>query len=307
VKPYRARMLVGSAVGLATVVALVTPQAGAHEGPGTRSDAARFDMTGTVVSVAGDIACGTTVAAYNGGDGTATQCRQKYTSELILDSDAVWTLGDHAYPTATAKQLTAAYDPTWGRMKSVTYPSPGDHDYGKIAGKGYFGYFGKPAYYSFNMAGWHVVSLNSEIDHSATSEQVAWLTNDLASTSATCIAAFWGEARWSSGKGGNVSFDPFMQALYAVHADLALVGDTHNYERFAKMDPSGTVTADGVREFVVGTGGRNLQGFKYLQPNSEKRIKSFGVLQLALHDGSYDWQFINESRTVLDSGSEPCN
>src|SRR3954471_14153969 len=122
-----------------------------------------------IVSVAGDIACGTTIGAYHHGAGTATQCRQKYTAALLPGSDAVWTLGDHVYPTATTKQISAAYAPTWGKFRSITYPSPGDHDYGTIGARGYFNYFHKPKYYSFNMAGWHVVSLNAEIDHSANS------------------------------------------------------------------------------------------------------------------------------------------
>jgi hypothetical protein len=213
------------------------------------------------------------------------------------------------YPTATLTQLNAAYAPTWGQFKSITNPTPGDHDYGKIGGRDYFTYFGKPAYYSFDYAGWHVISLNSEIDHSATSAQVAWLQSDLASTSAACIAAFWGEPRWTSSSKapGNATFDPFWQALYAAKADLALSGDSHNYERFAKMDPAGTAVADGIREFVVGTGGRSLVGFPNKQPNSQARVKAFGVLQLTLNPGSYDWRFVDEFRNVRDSGSESCN
>lgn len=270
---------------------------------------ATSDTTVPTVSVAGDIACGTKVAAYNNGHGTATQCRQKYTAALLAGSDAVWTLGDHVYPAATSPQFTAAYEPTWGEYKAITYPTPGDHDYGNIAGEGYFDYFGRPPYYSFDTAGWHVISLNSEIHHGETSAQVAWLNGDLAATNATCVAAYWAAPRWTSSKKapGDATFDPFVQALYSAGADLILAGDAHHYERFAKMAPDGTVTADGVRQFVVGTGGRNLVGFPDVQPTSEARVEAFGVLQLALHKRSYDWQFIDESRTVEDAGSETCN
>lgn len=263
----------------------------------------------TVVSTAGDIACGTNITAYNNGNGTATQCRQKYTAALLEGSDAVWTLGDHAYSTATTTQLNAAYKPTWGQYKKITYPTPGDHDYGKIAGKGYFTYFGRPPYYSFDTAGWHVISLNSEIDHSAISEQAAWLEADLASTDAACVAAYWSTPRWTSSKKapGDATFNPFWETLDEEGADLILAGDAHHYERFAKMNPNGTEVADGVRQFTVGTGGRSLDGFPYVQPTSEKRVKAFGVLQLTLHKTSYDWQFIDESRTVRDSGSAACH
>ncbi len=293
---------------LATCVATLCAAAMATRGAGAAEGTA--GAATVLVSVAGDIACGTTVAAYNGGAGTATQCHQQYTSDLILGSDAVWTLGDHVYPTATTSQLNAVYEPTWGRMKAVTYPARGDHDLKGGSDAGFLAYFGNPApYYSFDLGGWHVISLDSEIDHSALSAQVAWLQQDLAATGAGCIAAYWGEPRWTSGKvaASHATFDPFWQALYSAHADLVLAGDTHNYERFAKMAPDGTTAPDGIREFVVGTGGRSLVGFPNVSPLSQARKKSFGVLQLTLQDGSYGWQFIDEARTVLDSGSETCN
>ncbi len=212
------------------------------------------------------------------------------------------------YPVSTAKQLVASYDPTWGQYKGITFPTPGDHDYGKSAA-GYYGYFGRPQYYSFDVGAWHVISLNSEVDHSAGSAQEQWLQADLGANSSACVAAYWGEPRWTSGKKapGDASFDPFVQDLYAAHADIVLAGDTHNYERFAPMDPQGIAAADGVREFVVGTGGRNLVGFPHVQPNSEKRVKAFGVLKLTLADDSYTWQFVDETTSVRDTGSASCN
>ncbi|MGI8692133.1 MAG: metallophosphoesterase family protein [Geodermatophilaceae bacterium] len=301
------RMVLAGLVFLSSAAVVGTSSATGGT-PNPTSSAATLDRTAPVVSVAGDIACGTTVSGYNGGNGTATECRQKYTSNLILDSDAVWTLGDHTYPSTTTEQLNAAYQPTWGRKKSVTFPSPGDHDYRVSAGADYFAYFGRPPYYSFNIGGWHVISLNSEINQTTNSPQLAWLRADLAATRTRCIAAFWGEARWTSGsKGNNASHDPFWQALYAHQVDLALVGDTHNYERFAKMSPSGSLAANGIRQFVVGTGGRSLDGFPNIQPNSQARHELFGVLQLTLYPQAYHWEFIDESRTVRDSGTTTCN
>lgn len=260
-----------------------------------------------VVSVAGDIACGTKVAAYNNGDGTGTQCRQRYTAALLPGSQQVWTLGDHVYPTATTTQFSAAYDPTWGQSKAITYPSPGDHDYGTTGGKAYFAYFGVQPYYSFEAGAWHVVSLDSEIDHSAGSAQEQWLQADLAAHPNQCVAAYWGATRWTSGnKGNDASFGPFWTDLYAAHADLVLGGDVHNYERFAPMDPSGAADANGLQQFVVGTGGRSLVGFPHVQPTSQQRVKAFGVLRLDLHDASYDWQFLDQAGAVRDSGSATC-
>jgi acid phosphatase type 7 len=301
-------------VALAATLVVVATGPGSPVSAGTAHrdphvDAVQPAARGRLVSVAGDIACGTSVRAYNHGNGTATQCRQKYTSRLILGSDAVWTLGDHAYPTATLENLRTAYHPTWGRKKAVTYPTPGDHDYDD-PGRGYFRYFHRPAYYTFTMGDWRVFSLNSEIRHSARSPQTRWLQRRLAApTGARCIAAFWSTPRWTSGEKapGDASFTPFWRALYRARADLVLSGDTHNYERFAPRTPAGAVRASGIRQFVVGTGGRSLVGFPKIQRASQVRIKKFGVLRLRLRPGSYGWSFVNEARRSLDSGSRRCH
>ena len=87
--------------GAGLVLAIAATMAAALLSAPLRATAESGPPGTVVVSVAGDIACGTTVAAYNNGDGTATQCRQKYTGRLLAGSDAVWTLGDHVYPTST--------------------------------------------------------------------------------------------------------------------------------------------------------------------------------------------------------------
>ena len=44
--------------------------------------------------------------------------------------------------------------------------------------------------------------------------------------------------------------------------DVVLAGHGHDFERFAPQDSSGSATADGVRQFVVGTGGKSLRGIR---------------------------------------------
>jgi hypothetical protein len=294
-----------SRIRVALVVAVVLAASVASL---SRAEDAAAAVGDPVIVAAGDIACATTTTGYNGGLGTATQCRQKYTSDMILGADHVLVLGDAQYATGALKQYRAVYDPTWGRMKSVTHPTPGDHDYQSGSPAGYLSYWGVPEYYSFDIGTWHWVSLNSELDHTPTSAQVQWLQNDLAATSQPCIGAFWGAPTFSSGKGSNATFRPFWDALYSSHADLVLAGDAHQYERFAKQTPAGAASADGIREFVVGTGGRNLIGFKTIAANSEARAKVFGVLQMTLGANDYTWQFRTESGgTYSDSGSAACN
>src|SRR5204863_484716 len=88
-----------------------------------------------------------------------------------------------------------------------------------------------------------------------------------------------------------------------------LSGHAHDYERFAPQAPDGAADdVRGIRQFVVGTGGRNLQILGALQPNSEVlQNTSFGVLKLVLHPTSYDWQFLpTPGGTFTDSGSRAC-
>jgi acid phosphatase type 7 len=147
----------------------------------------------------------------------------------------------------------------------------------------------------------------------AGSTQVDWLKADLAAHSnAACTLAYWHHPRFSSklSSGGNSSMKPFWDALYAApnKAEVVLNGHIHNYERFAPQTPSGGADpAQGIREFVVGTGGKSLNTFtKKGVANSQVRLaNAYGVLKLTLHPSSYDWQFVTApGGTVADSGSD---
>ncbi len=100
------------------------------------------------------------------------------------------------------------------------------------------------------------------------------------------------------------------QALYDAHADVVLNGHDHDYERFAPQDPNGSSDpARGIREFVVGTGGKSVRPFGAPHTTSEVRnADTFGVLKLTLHANSYDWEFIPQAgKTFRDSGSGTCH
>jgi hypothetical protein len=85
-------------------------------------------------------------------------------------------------------------------------------------------------------------------------------------------------------------------------------GHDHLYERFAQQDPAQNPTSEGIREFVVGTGGESLFNMGTVQPNMEGVDNlNFGVLFLTLHSNSYDWGFRGVNGTVLDSGSTICH
>jgi chitodextrinase len=254
-----------------------------------------------VIAAAGDICSSPTNCAP-----TATLLDQ-------ISPTRVLTLGDNAYEDGSSSEYANYYDPNWGRQKSNTSPAPGNHDYHTSGGSGYFGYFGSQVpgpYYSYDLGSWHLISLNGEIGLSAGSEQETWLKNDLAAHQAKCILAYWHEPRFSSGAehGSDSSFDPFWRDLYAAGADIVLNGHDHDYERFVPQNPSGAADANGIREFVVGTGGASHYTFGAPIANSEVRDNtSFGVLKVTLHAGSYDWQFVPVAgASFTDSGSGSC-
>lgn len=238
----------------------------------------------------------------------------------LLDNipGTVFTTGDNVYDSGTASQFGNYYEPTWGRHKTRTRPSPGNHDYNTSGATGYYNYFGTSAgpsgrgYYSFDLGNWHIVSLNSNISMSAGSTQEQWLRADLAASSRPCTLAYWHHPLFtsSSNHAPSTSTRPLYQALYDYNADVVVWGHNHVYERFAPMNPSGGADASrGMRSFVAGMGGASHYGFGTIQPNSEARNSSaWGVLKFTLHSGSYDWQFVPVAgQTYNDSGTANCH
>jgi acid phosphatase type 7 len=270
-----------------------------------------------VIASAGDIACASSTVG-------STTCHQKATSNLLAGAglSAVLPLGDNQYDSGSLSAYKSYYDPSWGRVKSITRPVLGNHEGG---GTGYFDYFNGsgvnngPAgergkgYYSYDVGGWHLIALNSNCDRvacTAGSTQERWLRADLAAHPTACTLAYSHHARFSSGHDGDNTFmQPLWQALYDAGADIVLAGHSHDYERYAPMNATGSLDrARGIREFVVGTGGAFFTGINSGKPNSEVRQNhTYGVLKLTLHPGSYDWQFVPEAgKTFTDSGSEAC-
>jgi hypothetical protein len=242
-----------------------------------------------VVLAAGDIAsCSST-----GDESTANLLDH-------LDGQIV-TLGDHAYERGTASEFAGCYGPTWGRHRGRTHPTRGNHDIYTSGGAPYTAYFGGVArWYSWDLAGWHLIALDSNAPSDPA--QLQWLRGDLAAhASATCTLAYWHHPRWSSGThGSDVDVAPLWDALAAAHADVVLAGHDHDYERFAPID--------GIRSFVVGTGGRSHYRFTKA-PLAETEVRddtSFGVLELTLHASSYDWRFVAATGGFADSGSGAC-
>jgi acid phosphatase type 7 len=222
----------------------------------------------------------------------------------------ILALGDTVYERGTDEEYRRCYAPSWGRHRGRTRPAVGNHEYGAPGAAGYFRYFGASArppkgWYSFDLAGWHVVVLNSNCKPAGGCEtgspQERWLRADLAAHPAPCTVAAMHHPRFSSGlHGSDESLDDLWRALAEGGADVVLAGHDHHYERFAPRD--------GIRMFVVGTGGRSH--YPVLRPLPGSRAhdwRTFGVLALRLSPEAYSWRFVPErGKTYRDAGTARC-
>ncbi len=288
-----------------------------------------------VIAAAGDIACDPLDSGFNNGNGTTSRCAEKATSDLIVGHgySAVLSLGDNQYYCGSLSAYDQVYDNTWGRVKSITYPVPGNHEYlthagstpatgcdqSNLNGAGYYGYFGAAAgsprsgYYSFDIGAWHLIALNTNCTPiggcGATSPQGKWLVADLAAHSNQCVLAYWHIPLFSSGGRANNNSQFFWNALYAAHADVVLNGHDHIYERFAPQTPAGVADpTNGILQITAGTGGADHTSIASVAANSVVRnTNSFGILALTLHPSSYSWSFVHATGSLTDSGSASCH
>ena len=246
----------------------------------------------------------------------------------ILDGipGTIFAAGDLAYEHGTYEEFLSCYGSTWGRFKTRTRPAPGNHEYIGSVATGYFRYWGKQAgdpgkgYYSYDLGAWHIVALNTNCGVAELggcgegSPEEKWLKQDLAAHPNACILAYGHHALFSSGLIGRHAEHPelaaFWQDLYDAHADLILAGHEHSYERFAPQNTEGNPDPEhGIREIVVGTGGRSHTPLGFAKPNSEVRDdRTYGVLKLTLAPGKYKWEFIPEAgKTFRDEGDGVCH
>jgi serine protease len=269
-----------------------------------------LEATTVVVAGAGDIC-----------DSTGTKCQGTSDQIVAINPTAVFTAGDNAYTSGTLTEYNTRYEPTWGRFKALTSPSPGNHDYNTTNASGYFDYFNgvgnqtgpagdrSKGYYSYDVGDWHFIALNTMSGGTVATTQIDWLKADLAATTKPCVAAYFHHPLLSIGNyTGYNQVKPFYDALYAAHADLVLVGHDHNYQRYKKMDGNKVAKADGLRQILVGTGGRafySITGSSALLEASNDN--THGVLKLTLTATGYTSNFVPSDGTYTDTVTDTCN
>ncbi|MBI2056073.1 MAG: metallophosphoesterase, partial [Candidatus Sungbacteria bacterium] len=309
---------------------------GAQTTSGNNAQPVSQKTTSSVTIIAaGDMVCGAENAA---GAATGRACKQMETSDLVLaqNPDAVLVLGDTQYEKGQYQNYLDYYHPSWGRFKDKTYPAVGNHEYLTPDAQGYFDYFNgvgnftgragdrDKGYYAFNLGNWRLYALNSDCAKvggcGLDSPQVQWLKNDLAQNPKTCQAMYFHYTLWTSDgiRPGNGNPGPALGSLknlfhtfYDAGGDLAIVGHSHVYERFAPQNIESKIdTAYGVRQITIGVGGKTLlRGNGLRADNSEVfDTSTFGVLKLKLRSNAYDWQFLPIPGGIFtDSGSTVCH
>lgn len=240
------------------------------------------------------------------GDGAIPESTDDAVAALVGSEppNAFLYLGD-VYERGTASEFQRNYDTAFGRFKAVTYPTPGNHEWLERS-QGYDLYWGPRVrqpdgghWYSFDLAGWHFVSLSSMEATARGSPQETWLRNDLARYPGSCTVVFTHYPRFSAGPQYNT---PRLEPLFAASAGRAvawLSGHAHNYQRLWPTR--------GITQFVVGTGGRAPSAPDRTDPRVAAAFGGVaGALRLRLGVGELAYAFVAIDGRVLDTGTLEC-
>src|SRR6266581_2709606 len=271
--------------------------------------------------IAADITPGSPATLIGAGDIARCDRVNDEATALLLENypgATVFTAGDNINGNATLTNFNNCYGPSWGRasIKPRTRPAVGNNDYKTANAAGFNQYFGAAGgdlgkyYYSYDLGAWHIMVLNDQIAMTVGSPQELWLRAELAANTSKCTIAIWHHPRFSStGTNNLASVKPLWDALYAYNADVVMNATYFVYERFAPPSPTAVADPLGIREFIIGTGGVNLQKPGGAKPNSQVRNgTTYGVLTLALDTASYSWQFVPVAgQTFSDTGTTACH
>lgn len=167
-------------------------------------------------------------------------------------------------------------------------------------------------YYSFEVAGVHVVMLGSYTDFDKDSEQYKWLQADLARVNRArtpwlivLLHAPWYNTNTAHQGEGEKMRQAMEPLFYAANVDIVFAGHVHAYERFARLynneaNPFGPVY------ITVGDGG-NREGLalEFNEPQSELslfREASFGHGELRIYNATqahWSWHRNQDDDSVI--------
>jgi hypothetical protein len=247
--------------------------------------------------------------AYEDGTADQLQCFQKRWSGF--DDVLLPVPGNHEYHSTDATHYFAHF------KNNTAVNQSGD----------------KLGYFALNFPNgdgpWRLIGLNDNFANPKPSQikdyqqkmaaQHTWLKSKLdmskEENQPRCVLAFWHQPTFTSGKHGHkykkapnaplTKSRPMKTALGTLYdhgASVVVAGHDHNYEQFTPHDADGNAKDDGIRSFVVGTGGAILTTDGYLEsvwaPNSEGGPFGItkgrqGVLKIDLFDSWYRWEFLS--------------
>ncbi len=200
----------------------------------------------------------------------------------------------------------------FGRFRSITNPVLGNHEYHTPGAAGFFDYWGDntPHYYSYDVAGWHVVSIDSTGRYGQLqpgTAQYDWLAADLAANQARCTIATMHHPRYSvSGHKGKAGLAAVWRLLADRRVTLALAGHTHSYERWTSLNRDGAPDPRGVTQLIAGAGGHEAIPPVYSDSRLVSAVPVTGALRLDLGADGADFTYLSTDGSVHDSGSVGC-
>ncbi|GAB1645911.1 hypothetical protein KRMM14A1259_63340 [Krasilnikovia sp. MM14-A1259] len=338
-----------AAIVLVPTVASAAVVAARSSAPGRTVVAQQLPSAeGQLIAVVGDISCAPTNPMYRGGEGDKPGCRQDAVAAELAGQRlaAFLPLGDLQYEEGKLDEFVNVYDQFFGPYKAISHPIPGNHEYKTPSGAGYYGYFGAAAHkdtpygvpgtYSYDVGAWHLIAINSNLcapvtPCNDTSNMIKWLKADLAAHPNRCTLAYWHHPLYSLGAhGAYAPMTPVWNTLYDGGVDVILTAHDHNYQRFAPLGPATAIDnvtmapptrepeSQGMRTWVVGTGGANNYGLSSDHPDvqqvtdakfADTSVALFGVLFLRLNDTGYQWNFAEAkpaTSSFSDSGVGTC-
>jgi hypothetical protein len=264
---------------------------------------------GPVAVAVGDLVCAP------GSRVDETHCRDADAAELAREyhPDHLLTLGDEQYGDDGLADYRDGYAKTWGKLRAVTRPVPGNHQYEV---PGYFEYFAKqtrpPGYFAFDVRRWRVYALNDNCTRIDCDAELAWLDRDMETHPRRCSAIMLHHPHFASGirtESGDDVATPFWRVALAHGTDLALAGHLHQYERFRPMLLDGRPARRGMTQMVAGTGGASVRPLLEGRARGSQAFdnSTAGVLALRFNAGDFAWRYRTVDGYNIDAGRRACH
>lgn len=251
------------------------------------------------------------VAVGDGADGSLRE-EQVATQIAASSPNLLAYLGD-VYQRGSAFEFDTWYSRPegYGQFRDITNPVVGNHEYQTPGAAGYFGYWGGvPHYYSYDVAGWHVVALDSNARFGQLkpgTPQYDWLEADLGANRARCTLVYMHHPRFSvAAHEGRVQLGPIWSLLAARRVTMAVAGHSHAYERWNPLGGAGNPDPRGVTQLIAGAGGREVKPAVFFDDRLAATLSVHGALRLDLGENDAQYAYVDRHGDVLDSGTIGC-